>query len=116
MRILVCGSRNWTDRDLIRNELSSYSGEVSVIHGGARGADAIAGEIAEELGFNVIVCPANWKRFGRAAGPIRNKQMLDQHSPDHVLAFVDSRSVGTRHMIEIARKAGISCSVFEQSD
>ena len=83
------------------------------IHGDARGADRLAGVVAEGLGFEVIAVPADWDKHHRAAGPIRNKKMLSMR-PMVVLAFhADiSQSKGTKHMIEIARKAGIETRVF----
>ena len=99
MRILCCGSRGWTDRDLIYWELfhaAEWPDPVEVIHGGARGADQISGEMATHIGMPVQVFPADWETHGKAAGPIRNREMLDQLEPgDLVLAFWDGRSRGT---------------------
>jgi hypothetical protein len=63
-----------------------------------RGADTLAGIIAEQIGLQVEVYPADWNRHGQAAGPIRNQQMLDQGRPDIVLAFHAniSQSKGTK--------------------
>jgi len=92
MRILVCGSRSWNDPGPIARELEKAvhvpgveAAQVTVIHGAARGADSIAGNVAHEFGYQVIACPADWNRFGRAAGPIRNQQMLKDHQPELVL-------------------------------
>lgn len=84
-----------------------------VVHGDALGADRLGGEMAKGLGLRVIPVPAEWKRYGRGAGPIRNKKMLFM-GIDLVLAFhADiSRSKGTKHMILIAKKAGIDVEVF----
>ena len=110
MRLLICGDRNWTDRNPIERYLSRYTPETTVvIHGGAKGADSIAGEVAEELGMTVEVYPAEWGKYHRAAGPIRNRQMLDSQV-DAVVWFhndIDS-SKGTRNMIAQATKAGIN--------
>lgn len=109
MRVLICGSRDWTDRATIRECLEGYGPGTVVLEGEARGADTLAREIAEELGFAVLAFPADWKRFGRAAGPIRNQRMLDEGRPDMVIAFHDdiSRSRGTADMIRRAMKRGI---------
>jgi hypothetical protein len=64
-------------------------------HGGAKGADTIAGLIARELGKFVTEFPADWNRYGKGAGPIRNRQMLDEFRPEVVFAFVDDASVST---------------------
>jgi hypothetical protein len=107
-RVLVCGDRNWTNLEAIRRELSRHRPSV-VIHGTARGADTLAGIAALELGISVERYPANWTKYGRAAGPIRNRQMLEIGRPDLVLAFheniADSR--GTADMIRIAEKKGV---------
>jgi len=121
MRILVCGSRSWNDPGPIARELEKAvhvpgveAAQVTVIHGAARGADSIAGNVAHEFGYQVIACPADWNRFGRAAGPIRNQQMLKDHQPELVLAFAAdlSTSTGTAHMVQIARKAGVPVHHF----
>jgi len=114
MKVLVCGSRAWSDRQSISRELSKLPKQTTIIHGAARGADRMAGEIAEELGFQVIACPADWARFGKAAGIIRNQQMLDEYSPDLVIAFIHSleNSPGTQNTIKTAKKRRIRTLVF----
>ena len=77
IKVLVCGAREWTDRETIRAWLSRLPPGTTVIHGAARGADSIAGEVAAELGFTVRSYPANWQEEGKAAGPLRNQRMLD---------------------------------------
>ena len=114
MKILVCGDRNWVDKKAIFRELSKYPRDTIVIEGEARGADSLARVVALGLGVSVERYPANWDKYGRAAGPIRNQQMLDQ-KPDLVLAFhadLDN-SKGTRDMVIRARKAGIEVLVFQ---
>jgi len=118
MRILVCGSRTWytcvTD---IEKALRPYTGEqpnATVIHGGASGVDTAAGNVAYRMGFRTKVYPANWKLYGKSAGYIRNKQMLDEGKPDLVLAFWDGKSRGTKMMIELAKRAGIETKIFLQ--
>jgi hypothetical protein len=85
--VLVCGSREWTDRATIRMWLSKLPSETEIVHGGARGADALAGDVAAELGLAVRAYPADWKTYGKAAGPIRNQTMLDAERPARVIAF-----------------------------
>ncbi len=113
-RVLVCGDREWTDKDLIKLVLSTVHGPVTVIHGGCRGADEIAGNAAFNMGFKVEQYDANWKKYGRAAGPIRNQVMLDA-SIDLVLAFHPdlSKSKGTKDMVARARKAGVTVEVYD---
>lgn len=111
MKVLVCGDRNWKDWSKIRTRLVELK-PSSVITGGARGADTIAAISSSELGVPVQVFPANWSTYGRAAGPIRNREMLDQY-PDLVLAFHSdlSKSKGTADCVREARKRGIKVEV-----
>ncbi len=108
MRLLVCGDRNWKDKEAIRSALMSLGPEV-VIHGAARGADSLAGEVANDLNISVEVYPAQWSLYGRGAGPIRNQQMIDEGKPDMVIWFhrdLDS-SKGTKNMVHKAEDLGI---------
>ena len=116
MRVLVCGDRNWTNRQRIGVRLSSLlPNEDVIIHGGCRGADKLAGQAAKALGFPVEVYPAEWTRHGRAAGPIRNQQMLDT-GIDLLLAFHPDlvTSKGTRDMVMRADKAGVTVEVINE--
>lgn len=110
MRVLVCGSRSWTDTDTIALTLALLPRDTEVIHGAGRGADLLAAQEATILGFTVTAFPANWK-LGRRAGPMRNEQMLDTR-PDRVIAFWDGVSRGTAHTIDGARRRGIPVDVI----
>lgn len=92
MRLLICGSRAWTDGELILAELRKLAGVAVVIEGEAPGADTLARQAAEQLGIPVLPFHADWDRYGRGAGPRRNQQMLDEGHPDLVVAF--SEDVG----------------------
>lgn len=113
-RVLVCGDRNWTDKELIAGMLAKLTNVEEVIEGKARGADSLAGEVAREMGIPVREFPAQWETYGRRAGPIRNLQMLNEGKPDVVIAFHDTlwRSRGTKHMIKIAEKAEITVMII----
>jgi len=77
-----------------------------VIQGGAKGADRMAREwCCRQPEIQMINEPADWKMHGRAAGPIRNKRMLDEYEPDMVLAFPGG--AGTANMVKQARAAGV---------
>ncbi len=119
MKVLVCGDRNWTDGQAIERELLKLCRQTlvsRVIHGAARGADTLAGRAAKNLYIPQIPFPAQWDKYGRAAGPIRNQQMLDDGRPDLVLAFHENikASKGTKDMVRRAKKAGIEVRVFSQ--
>jgi hypothetical protein len=110
MRILVCGDRDWEDAVLIHRALKSLlPGLKAVVHGDCKGADRLAGEAASRLGLEVSPVPAQWGKFGRAAGPIRNSVMLKENPEIRlVLAFHDNleASRGTADMIKKALRAG----------
>lgn len=110
----MCGSRAWKDAETIRRRLAELPRGTTIIHGGARGADRIAGEIAAGLGFEVAVVPAEWRPGGvynPRAGYERNAKMLDME-PDLVLAFWIGGSTGTAHTISAAHKRGIPVEVI----
>jgi hypothetical protein len=114
MRVLVCGSRDWTDGQAIYRRLAlvlAEHGGSTIVHGDARGADRIAAGCALGLGLSIDRFPANWKHHGKAAGYIRNLAMLDT-APDLVLAFQRNGSRGTQHTIDEARRRGIPVEVF----
>ena len=112
MRILVCGSRNWQHKDIIRFCLQYFTFNANieyVIEGEALGADSLSREAAKDLDIPVLKFPAEWEKYGKAAGPIRNKQMLEEGKPDYILAFHNDiqKSKGTVNMIKQAEKSGI---------
>ena len=93
MKVLVTGDRNWTDREAIRLCLSKLQkqGYDSLVEGGAKGADTIAREEALKLHFKSIEhYPAQWDRYGKAAGLIRDRMMVDVCKPDLVVYFHDN--------------------------
>jgi hypothetical protein len=115
MTVLVCGDRNWTDQAAIERELAAVEGDIeTVVNGGARGADTCAARAARKLGLGIVTCLADWKKYGKAAGPKRNEAMLRLTSPDLVLAFHPdiTQSKGTKHMVGIAEAAGVPVKVF----
>lgn len=116
MRVLVSGDRNYKKMDIIERELRKLPRDTVIIHGAAKGADIIAGFVADRLGFKVIPFGAKWHIYGKGAGPIRNQQMIDEGKPELVLAFHDNidESLGTKDMIERAKKAGIRTILIEK--
>lgn len=100
MRLLICGDRNWTDGEIIASILTVLRPSV-LIEGECRGADILARQAAEAYGIPVLKFPARWGESGRAAGMLRNQQMLDEGKPDMIIGFhraIDS-SRGTRDML-----------------
>ena len=107
-RVLVCGSRHFANTPLLERVLDALEPQPTlIIHGNARGADRMAGSWAIAHGLPVEVYPAQWDTYGRAAGSIRNKQMLDEGRPDRVVAFPVAGGRGTQNMMRQAEEAGI---------
>lgn len=100
MRLLICGDRNWKDKELIREVIRIVKPAV-IIEGEAKGADILARECGVEEGIPVKRFPANWTKYGRGAGPVRNQQMIDEGRPDLAIAFHKSidKSKGTKDML-----------------
>lgn len=114
MRILVTGSRNWTDAETIRHaifrelyEMKCPHNLAALIHGVCpTGADSIADEYATAFGMHVVRHPANWMLYGNAAGFRRNAEMV-QAGADVCLAFIKDRSRGASMTADLAERAGI---------
>jgi len=109
MIVLVCGDRNWDDEETMENFIRHLPKDTTIIHGNCRGADKMAGRLGEKHGLDIIPFSAKWVKYGRAAGPIRNKQMLDEGKPDIVVAFHSNiaESRGTKDMVRQAEKHGV---------
>ena len=107
----MCGGRTYDNYATVLAELDAllfvtniYKERFTVIHGDAPGADTLAGRWAHQRAVQVEAFPADWDRHGKAAGPIRNRQMLDTN-PDLVVAFPGGR--GTADTVTEARRRGI---------
>lgn len=108
LRVLVCGGRNYRGRSEVwgcLDRLRAERGVAVVIHGGASGADTLGAKWAITREVPQIAFRPNWAAFGPSAGPIRNRQMLDEGKPDVVIAFPGGR--GTADMIRQATDAGV---------
>lgn len=122
-RVLVCGGRRYNDATTIAYELGRIPVIEVLIHGNAGkridrdgrtqiiGADRLAGLWALHHGIKVMEFNADWKRDGRAAGPIRNQRMLERGTPDLVVAF--SGGTGTADMVRRATDAGVRVIIVE---
>lgn len=123
MRILVCGGRDYTEYEKLKRKLYPYvdeaqasKKEVVFIQGEAKGADFLCklfvlDELAYHTGVKIKSYPADWKKYGKAAGGIRNQQMLDEGKPDLVVAFPGG--TGTADMVRRAKKAGVEVIEIE---
>ncbi len=119
-RVLVCGGRDFNDGPLLHRVMSklcfdrkwimgdtndNWLPNITIIQGCARGADSLAENWADANFCKSLAFPANWNKHGKAAGYIRNKQMLDEGKPNLVVAFPGGK--GTAMMVKIAREAGV---------
>lgn len=110
-RILVTGSRHWTDRQAIREALASvWHPEAVLVHGAAPGADTLAAACWSHWGGRVEAWPARWRTEGRAAGPLRNRRMVAAGA-DLCLAFPLPGSTGTR---PLAQRFALSSGILER--
>ena len=113
MRVLICGDRNWKDYDAIEEYLRTLPPGSVVINGRCRGADNMARFLAHQLGYETMDFPADWNKYGDAAGPIRNGEMLREGKPELVVAFHNDvdKSKGTADMLSQAREAGVPTAI-----
>lgn len=118
-RVLVCGGSKFNDYTLLESSLGklfkTYSKDtIEIISGHAKGADSLGEKYADEHNLKCTIFEANWKKYGRAAGPIRNSQMLEYAKQENplVVAFWDGESHGTKDTITKAKKLNIRCEVI----
>jgi YspA, cpYpsA-related SLOG family len=127
MRVLVTGSRDWSDGKTLQDALTyTYldwkksdppaEEDFVVVHGAARGADTLAGAWVESIGkvdthIKVETHPANWEKYGNVAGHKRNQEMLDT-GIDLVLAFQVGKSPGTKGCVKMAKRMDIVVKEF----
>lgn len=115
--VLVSGSRNWTDKEVIRFRLLEANPTLVVVGGHKfaddpnRSADELTRQVCEEEGIPIHIEKANWNKYGKNAGSIRNGKMLSDWKPDEVICFWDGKSTGTSNMINAAAGLGIKLQV-----
>ncbi len=114
-RLVVAGSRDFNDYNTLSTELDKYLQSVTdtviIISGCADGFDKLGEKYALQNGLKIERYPAEWIKYGKAAGPLRNKRMAE--SADAVIVFWDGISSGTKNMIECAKEVGIPCKVIK---
>lgn len=122
IRIIVAGTRTFSDYELLRNKLDDFISELNqkypgkqivIITGAAKGADQLGSFYARSHNIPLKEFPADWNTYGRAAGPIRNQQMLDYvlHEIPVLIVFWDGESRGTKNMINIAKRCNVQTEV-----
>lgn len=118
-RIIIAGGRDFMDYALLKDTCdrllreSTMGQQPIIVSGHANGADMLGERYAMERGWQTDIHPADWKRHGRAAGPIRNREMALGSSA--LIAFWDGKSRGTKNMIDIANKLGLQVAVVDYS-
>lgn len=115
-RVIIAGTRDFNDYELLKQYCDYMlskkveSGEqITIISGGASGADALGEKYARERGYSLRLFPAQWEKYGRQAGPMRNREMAD--NADALIAYWDGKSKGTKNMIEEAKKRGLKVAI-----
>lgn len=109
-RIIVAGGRDFDDYDYLEKSIDEIlidnTGTIKIINGTARGADTLGERYAKEHGYEVVRFPADWDRYGKQSGYLRNLEMADYACEEDgkgiLIAFWDCKSKGTEHMINIA--------------
>lgn len=118
-KVIVAGGRDFADYAYLKEKLDEVfaslgdldSHPIEIISGMAKGADTLGIKYAEEHKLTMVLYPANWKKYPRMAGILRNMNMLV--TATHLVAFWDGKSHGTKHMIEIAKEKGIPVWIFD---
>lgn len=120
-RVLIFGSRDWQDAEAIYTVLNGYRADdlgVTVIQGGGRGADSIAKRWAQINAEEYLTFPADWDRYGRAAGPLRNQQQLKEGKPELAWGFLTkplAESKGSADMAHRLAAARVPCYIVTRS-
>lgn len=114
LRLAVVGSRDYLDyqefSSLLQLLLRTWSGPVELVSGGARGADSLASRYSQDHRLSIRVFWADWNQHGKAAGMIRNREIVQYSTA--LVAFWDGESRGTANSISLAKRAGIPTFVF----
>lgn len=120
-RILITGSRDWSDFEMIRNALQgdvmrNPDNQFLLVSGACpTGADRMCEDAAQWLGLRIERHPADWKRYGKRAGFVRNAEMVNLGA-DICFAFIRNGSKGATHTAGLAEKAGIPLERYELND
>lgn len=110
-RVIVAGSRHYADYSQLRGVCDNLLADKSrthrivIVSGGAQGADSLGEDYARERGYSLKRYSAQWDKYGRAAGPIRNAEMA--RNADALILFWNGKSSGSRNMKQEAEKQGL---------
>lgn len=113
MKLIVAGSRSFSDYLLLKEKLNYFlknvQTPVEIVSGMAKGADKLGEQYAKEMGYAIKQFPADWDRYGKKAGYVRNRQMAEYGT--HCVCFWDGKSHGTKIMIDLCAEKNIKCRV-----
>jgi hypothetical protein len=112
MKVAIVGSRTFRDLNRVRRYVRELPPDSVVISGGARGVDITAQRAAEEHGLKTKIFLPEWDKYGKSAGFKRNTLIVQ--ACDHLVAFWDGTSRGTKHSIDLAKQQGKPVDIFEE--
>ena len=121
-RVIIAGSRKFNDYNKMLTELDNLGihlinsiDPIEIVSGHAFGADTLGEKFAKAYNYPLRIFPANWDKYGKAAGPIRNEQMAKyaaEADRGMLIAFPIGESKGTRNMIKLAKQYGLEVNVI----
>ena len=116
-KIAVVGSRNFNNKDFVVKTLkklihnkNNLTDSIVLVSGGASGVDSWAEDFWKLHKLNCIIFKAEWDKYGKSAGFLRNKQIIDE--ADFVIVFWDGISKGTKHSIDLAIKRKLPINIY----
>ena len=103
MKLAIIGSRTFNNYSLLESYLNPHKNNISlVISGAAKGTDSLSEKWANENNIKTLIFPADWNKYGKRAGYIRNEDIIK--NCDNVIAFWDKKSKGTKHALSLCKK------------
>jgi len=117
VRVIIAGTRNFSDYPLMKDKLDRLRASIGVfevVSGGATGADSMGERYAQENELPLKIFPAEWDKYGKAAGYKRNEQMAQYAGA--CIVFWDGKSKGTEHMINLATQYGLKTSIVRYGE
>ena len=115
LKIVIAGCRYYNNYNEAKEYIDFCIREIKknntivILSGGCKGADAIGERYAIENGYEIRKFVANWDKYGKAAGPIRNEQMAIE--ADYIICFWDYKSRGTKSTINLCKKYNVNCKI-----
>ena len=121
--IMIVGTRTYEDYKAFKSKVDEWLNYnvnlnediIEIVSGGARGVDSLAERLANEENFLLKIFPADWNKYGKSAGPIRNRQMVEyiKEKDGTCLIFWDGQSKGTKNDIDLCKEYGVRYKIFD---